>query len=154
MAINFSDSARIPAPRSSVWEIIFDQDALRACIPGCGSLEQVGKNEFEATVVAKVGPIKARFKGGVSIENTEQPFSCILHGQGSGGVAGQASGQVNLRLDETGENETQLNYEIDAQIGGKIAQLGNRLVVGTVMKITAQFFSNMEEYVKQQRPAS
>lgn len=153
MAINFSDSSRIPAPRSDVWAIIFDPDALTACIPGCESLDQVGENEFEATVVAKVGPIKARFKGSVSIENSEQPFSCILHGKGSGGVAGQASGQVKVRLDEPGENETAVTYEIDAQIGGKIAQLGNRIVLGTLKKITVQFFDNMEEYVKQKTQA-
>ncbi|MAY61678.1 MAG: carbon monoxide dehydrogenase [Rhizobiales bacterium] len=148
--MKFSDSSRIPAPRSKVWKIIFDPAALSACIPGCESLEQVGENEFEATVVAKVGPIKARFKGSVSIENSHQPFSCILHGQGSGGVAGQASGHVNLRLDAADENETDVAYEIDAQIGGKIAQLGNRIVVGTVKKIAAQFFANMEEYVRRE----
>ena len=148
MSLNFSDSSRISAPRATVWTLMFDPDALAACIPGCESLAQVGENQFEATVVAKVGPIKARFKGNVLIEISDQPFSCTLHGKGSGGVAGQASGKVAVLLDEIAENETAIMYDIDAQIGGKIAQLGNRIVLSTLKKITAQFFANMEAYVQ------
>ncbi|WP_062230473.1 CoxG family protein [Aureimonas sp. N4] len=130
---------RLAAPREKVWALLNDPETLKSCIPGCQSLEMTGENEMSATVVAKVGPVKATFNGMVRLENIDAPRSYSIVGEGKGGIAGFASGGADVSLEEDGE-DTVLHYEVDAKVGGKIAQLGGRLVDSTAKKFAHQFF--------------
>ncbi|WP_181706258.1 SRPBCC family protein [Chthonobacter rhizosphaerae] len=130
---------RIPAPRQAVWEALNDPDMLKACIPGCESLEKTG-DEMVATVVAKIGPVKAKFSGKVRLENLNPPTSYSIVGEGSGGVAGFAKGGADVSLADDGA-DTVLSYTAKAQVGGKLAQLGSRLIDGTAKMMADQFFS-------------
>lgn len=141
---------RIPAKRERVWEMLNDPDVLRASIPGCESLEPTDEG-FAATVNAKIGPIKAKFKGTVAIEDANPPQGYALVGEGKGGVAGFAKGRADVTLREEGD-ETVLNYEADAKVGGKIAQLGSRLIDSTVKKLADQFFGNFSEMAGGKKP--
>lgn len=132
---------RLPAPRETVWRALNDPDILRDCIPGCESLEMTGENQMSAVVVAKVGPVKARFTGEVRLEDIVAPESYAIVGEGKGGIAGFAKGGAKVHLAEDGA-ETVLTYEVDAQVGGKIAQLGGRLIDSTAKKLSGQFFDN------------
>jgi carbon monoxide dehydrogenase subunit G len=131
----------IPAPRQKVWEALNDADVLRACIPGCESLEKLSDTEMTATVVTKVGPVKARFNGNVALSNLNPPESYTIAGEGKGGIAGFAKGGADVALEEVPEG-TRLSYAVKAQIGGKLAQLGSRLIDSTVKKLADQFFQN------------
>ena len=136
---------RIPAPREAVWEALNDPDVLQKCIPGCQSLEKVDDTHLTATVQVKMGPVKASFDGEVELTNINAPISYTIRGEGKGGVAGHASGGADVSLMEAGE-ETELSYDIDAKVGGKIAQLGSRLVDSTAKKLAKQFFGNLREH--------
>lgn len=130
---------RIAAPRSVVWAALHDPELLKACIKGCKSLEMVGPDSMTATVQAKVGPVTATFDANVAIENSVPPESYRLSGEGKGGVAGFAKGFADVSLAEDGDS-TILSYHADAKIGGKLAQLGQRLVDTTARKYAADFF--------------
>jgi carbon monoxide dehydrogenase subunit G len=130
---------RLAAPRETVWALLNDPEVLRDCIPGCQSLEMTDGNRMAATVVAKVGPVKATFTGEVRLENINAPESYSIVGEGKGGIAGFASGGADVHLTEDG-GETVLTYSVDAKVGGKIAQLGGRLVDSTAKKLAGQFF--------------
>ena len=136
---------RIPAPREAVWAALNDPDVLRKCIPGCQSLEKTGENELAATVQVKMGPVKASFDGEVELTDIDAPASYTIRGSGKGGVAGHASGAAAVRLTEAGE-ATELAYDVDAKVGGKIAQLGSRLIDSTAKKLAGQFFGNLREH--------
>ncbi len=137
---------RIPAPRQKVWEALNDPEILKICIPGCESLEKTGEHEMAAEVTAKVGPLKAQFKGEVSFENINAPESYTItgEGKGKGGVAGFAKGGADVHLAEEGE-ATVLTYEAYAQVGGKLAQLGSRLIDSTARKMADDFFGKFSE---------
>jgi carbon monoxide dehydrogenase subunit G len=134
----------IPAPRQKVWEALNDADVLRACIPGCESLEKLSDTEMTATVVTKIGPVKAKFTGEVRLENINAPVSYTIAGEGKGGIAGFAKGGADVALEEVPEG-TRLSYAVKAQIGGKLAQLGSRLIDSTVKKLADQFFQNFTD---------
>jgi carbon monoxide dehydrogenase subunit G len=134
----------IPAPRQKVWEALNDPDVLRACIPGCESLEKISDTEMTATVVTKIGPVKAKFAGEVRLENINAPVSYTIAGEGKGGIAGFAKGGADVALEEVPEG-TKLSYAVKAQIGGKLAQLGSRLIDSTVKKLADQFFRNFTD---------
>ncbi|HSO47477.1 MAG TPA: carbon monoxide dehydrogenase subunit G [Rhizobiaceae bacterium] len=136
----------IEAPRQKVWEALNDPDVLRACIPGCETLEKKSDTEMAATVVTKIGPVKAKFSGEVRLENINAPVSYTIAGEGKGGIAGFAKGGADVVLDEVPEG-TKLSYAVKAQIGGKLAQLGSRLIDSTVKKLADQFFQNFSEAV-------
>ena len=136
---------RIPANRDAVWAALNDPEVLRECIPGCESLEKKGENELAATVKVKMGPVKASFDGEVELQNINAPVSYTIRGEGKGGVAGHASGGADVRLEEDGE-ATLLSYDVDAKVGGKIAQLGSRLIDSTAKKLAGQFFGNLREH--------
>ncbi len=135
---------RIPAPRETVWQALNDADVLRECIPGCESLEKVSDTELTATVKAKVGPVSAKFTGAVTLEDLNPPESYRIVGEGKGGVAGFAKGGAAVHLADDG-GETVLTYEADAKVGGKLAQIGSRLIQGTARKLADQFFRNFAE---------
>ncbi|WP_274631107.1 SRPBCC family protein [Arvimicrobium flavum] len=132
----------IAAPRHVVWAAINDPDVLRASIPGCEDLEGSVDDGFTARVVIKIGPIKARFSGAVTISGVNAPESYRLSGEGNGGIAGFAKGGADVTLAEDGDM-TRLSYLCTAQIGGKLAQLGSRLIDSTAKKLADTFFQNL-----------
>src|SRR5215813_7199367 len=137
---------RIPAPRQRVWEALNDTETLRQCIPGCEEIEKLSDVEMTAKVVAKVGPVKAKFGGKVTLSDLDPPNGYTITGEGTGGAAGFAKGSAVVRLvEDTGA--TNLNYEVKAQIGGKLAQLGSRLIDATSKKLAAEFFEKFGEAV-------
>jgi carbon monoxide dehydrogenase subunit G len=147
MALVIEGEERIAAPVQKVWEALNDPAMLKACIPGCQSLEKKSDTELAATVVLKVGPIKATFAGEVTLKNLNPPNSYTISGEGKGGIAGFAKGGADVKLTADGPNATILNYEAKADVGGKIAQLGSRLIVSTSKKLAGQFFSTFNEKV-------
>jgi carbon monoxide dehydrogenase subunit G len=138
--MDLSDELRIPAPRARVYAALQDTEILRACIPGCEELIRTSDTELEAKVVLKIGPVKARFAGKVTLNPENPPERFSLTGEGSGGVAGFAKGGAVVTLEEDGD-ETILRYEAKADIGGKLAQLGSRLIQGTAKSLAAKFFT-------------
>ena len=145
--MQMNDSQRIPASKQQVWEALNNPDILRQCIPGCQSLEMSAPNEMTATVVLKVGPVKATFGGKVTLSDLDPPSSYRITGEGSGGIAGFAKGGAAVKLSEDGPDATILSYQVEAQIGGKLAQLGGRLIDSTARKMAGQFFSSFSELV-------
>jgi carbon monoxide dehydrogenase subunit G len=140
--MQMTDSQRIPAPRSAVWAALNDPDVLRRCIPGCESLEMTSPTAMTAAVVVKVGPVKAKFGGKVTLSDIDAPNGYRISGEGSGGVAGFAKGGATVRLEEDGPETTILHYDVDAQVGGKLAQLGGRLIDSTAKKLAGMFFES------------
>jgi len=145
--MRMNDSQRIPASKQKVWEALNNPDILKQCIPGCQSLEMSASNEMTATVVLKVGPVRATFGGKVTLSDLDPPSSYRILGEGSGGIAGFAKGSAAVSLSEEGPDTTILSYQVDAQIGGKLAQLGGRLIDSTARKLAGQFFSSFGELV-------
>lgn len=135
---------RISAPRETVWNAILDPEMLKRCIPGCKELAQTGDNAYAAKVQVKVGPVSATFSGSVELTDMEAPAGCRIVGQGNGGIAGFAKGEAKVSLAEDGA-DTILTYVADAQIGGKLASLGGRLVQATAKKLSDQFFTSFAE---------
>jgi carbon monoxide dehydrogenase subunit G len=131
---------RIPAPRQQVWEALNDPEALRAAIPGCESVERVGDDQFQARVAVKLGPMAAKFGGKVKLENLNPPASYTISGEGNGGAMGFAKGGADVALEELSPAETLLKYNVKAQVGGKMAQLGARLIDSTAKQMADQFF--------------
>lgn len=140
MAMKMTGEYTLPADRETVWAALNDPDVLEACIPGCEEFEKVSDVEFQAVARVKVGPVKARFKGGVTLSEIDPPNSYRISGQGQGGVAGFAKGSALVTLAEAENGGTVLTYDVDAQVGGKLAQVGQRLVDGAAKKTADQFF--------------
>ena len=132
---------RIPAPRQRVWEGLNDPEVLKQCIPGCQSLEKVSDTEFNGRVIASVGPVRATFGGKVKLSDLDPPQSYTISGEGSGGVAGFAKGGAKVNLAEDGA-ATLLTYAVEAQVGGKLAQVGSRLIDGVARKMANDFFGH------------
>ena len=151
--MKMSESQRIEAPRQKVWEALNDADVLKASIPGCEELTKHSETEMEAKVKLKVGPVKATFGGKVTLEDLNPPESYRIVGEGSGGVAGFAKGGATVRLEEDGPDATILHYDVDAQIGGKLAQLGSRLIDSTARRLAGEFFKTFGEQVAPTQPA-
>ena len=141
--MDMTGEIRLPASREEVWARLNDPATLKACIPGCEELEQLSPTEMQASVMTKIGPIKARFKGKVTLSDLDPPNGYKLSGEGQGGIAGFASGGAVVRLEELSAGETLLSYEASAKVGGKIAQLGSRLVDSTAKKLAAEFFDTL-----------
>lgn len=146
MAVTLSGEVQLAATRAVVWAMLNDADVLRQCIPGCEMLEKLSDTEFQAIAVTKIGPVKARWKGKVRLSEIDPPNSYRISGDGEGGVAGFAKGAASVALADH-ESGTQLSYHVDAQIGGKIAQLGQRLVIGASKKVADEFFANFATVV-------
>lgn len=146
MAVDMSGEERIAAPVDKVWAALNDPEVLKTCIPGCESLEKLSETELAAVVSLKIGPIKARFNGQVELKNLNPPTSYTIAGEGKGGVAGFAKGGADVALKEDGD-ATILTYTAKADVGGKIAQLGSRLIQSTSKKLAGEFFSKFNEVV-------
>ena len=151
--MDLTGSQRIEAPREEVWRALNDPDVLRRCIPGCQELVQASPTEFTARVVLKIGPVKANFAGAVTLSELDPPKGCRIAGEGQGGVAGFAKGGARVWLVEE-EGATLLNYEAQANVGGKIAQLGARLIDSTSKKLAAEFFAAFGRIVAPQAEAA
>jgi carbon monoxide dehydrogenase subunit G len=143
----------IPAPRARVWELLNDPAVLKACIPGCTELTGSPEEGFEATVVQKVGPVKATFKGAVALSNVVPGESYTIAGEGKGGVAGFAKGAADVRLADV-DGGTELSYTVDAQVGGKLAQLGNRIIGGFAKNMADKFFEGFVTAAAGDAPAA
>lgn len=144
--MDMTGSHRIEAPRDKVWAALNDPDVLRQCIPGCEEVQKISDTELTAKVHAKVGPVSARFAGKVTLSDLDPPKGYTITGEGSGGAAGFGKGGATVRLEEDGA-ATLLNYEAHAQVGGKLAQIGSRLVDGTARKMADDFFTRFAAMV-------
>ncbi|CUH77345.1 CoxG family protein [Tropicibacter naphthalenivorans] len=145
--MQMSDSRTIKAPQDVVFAAILNPEILKQCVPGCTEMSGSAEEGFEATVVQKVGPVKATFKGAVQLSDVDAPNSVTLSGEGKGGAAGFAKGGANVKL-EAVEEGTLLTYEVEAKVGGKLAQLGSRIIDGFAKKMADQFFANFQEAVE------
>ena len=137
---------KIPAPREKVWDALNDPEILAKCIPGCQELNKDSETELSATVKSKVGPVSATFKGKVTLSEIDAPNGYRISGEGSGGVAGFAKGGAEVKLAEDDGN-TVLTYVADAQVGGKLAQIGSRLIDSTAKKMANEFFGKFADEV-------
>ncbi|WP_147126731.1 CoxG family protein [Shimia ponticola] len=146
--MKLTGSRVINAPQEVVWAGILDAEVLKACVPGCTEMSGNPDDGFEATVVQKVGPVKATFKGAVTLEDMNAPNSVKLVGEGKGGAAGFAKGGADVTLTAV-DGGTQLDYEVDARVGGKLAQLGSRIIDGFAKKMADQFFERFQEAVEE-----
>jgi carbon monoxide dehydrogenase subunit G len=142
---------RIPAPRQRVWEALNDPEILKQCIPGCQALEKVSDTEFNGRVIASVGPVRATFGGKVTLSDLEPPQSYTISGKGSGSVAGFAQGGAKVKLAEDGA-ATLLTYSVQAQVGGRLAQIGSRLIDGVARKMANDFFGCFATAVAPEQP--
>ena len=143
MAVTMSGEFVLPADKATVWARLTDAETLQASIPGCESLEKLSDTELQAAAKVKIGPVSARFKGKVNLTDIDAPNSYRISGQGDGGIAGFAKGGANVSLADAAGGGTKLSYNVDAQVGGKIAQLGGRLIDSTAKKLAAEFFANL-----------
>src|SRR5262245_3665595 len=145
-SMDMTGTQHIEAPRDVVWAALNDVEVLRQSIPGCQSIEKVSDTEMNAKVILKVGPVKATFTGKVTLSDLDPPNGYTITGEGSGGAAGFAKGSAVVHLAEA-SGATTLNYEVKVQIGGKLAQLGSRLIDATSKKLAAEFFEKFGEAV-------
>ena len=141
MAMTMSGEYQLPVSREIIWEKLNDPATLKACIPGCEELDKLSDTEFQAVATTKIGPVKAKFKGKVTLSDLDPPNGYKISGQGDGGVAGFAKGGATVKL-EPKDGGTLLSYAVEAQIGGKLAQLGQRLINGAAKKVADEFFQN------------
>ncbi|SDD19384.1 CoxG family protein [Ruegeria marina] len=146
--MELNDSKVIAADRATVWAALLSPEVLKQCVPGCQEMSGSPEEGFEATVVQKVGPVKATFKGKVTLSDMVEPESLTLSGEGKGGAAGFAKGAANVRLEEGGNGTTVLTYQVEAKVGGKLAQLGSRIIDGFARKMADQFFTRFQEFVE------
>ena len=150
MAMTMTGEVQLPASREAVWAKLNDPQVLKACIPGCEQLDMTSPTEFQAVATVKVGPVKARWKGKVRLSDLDPPNSYRISGEGEGGVAGFAKGGAKVTLAEQ-DGGTRLSYDVEAQIGGKLAQLGQRLINSAAKKTADDFF---EKFAAEVSPKS
>src|ERR1700681_204803 len=147
MAMTMNGEVQLAAPREVVWAKLNDPEVLKQCIPGCEELDMTSATEFQAVATIKIGPVKAKFKGKVHLSDIDPPNGYKISGEGEGGVAGFAKGGAVVKLTPK-DGGTLLRYDVEAQIGGKLAQLGQRLVNGAAKKVADDFFKKFAENVR------
>ncbi len=152
--MDMTGERRIPAPRQTVWNALNDPAVLKASIPGCESLEKLSDTQMKATAAVKLGPIAARFTGNVLLSDIDPPNSYTIGGEGQGGVAGFAKGGAKVNLDDDAGGGTLLRYVVNAQVGGKLAQLGARLIDASAKQMADAFFDRFSAQVAQPVAAS
>jgi carbon monoxide dehydrogenase subunit G len=151
--MDMTGERRIPAPRQTVWEALNDPEVLKVSIPGCESLERLADDQMRATAAVKVGPISARFTGKVHLTDIDPPNGYRISGEGQGGAAGFAKGGANVALADEGA-DTLLIYQVNAQVGGKLAQLGARLIDASAKQMADQFFDRFSRQVQAMSPGA
>ena len=139
--MEMTNSRIVPAPVAAVWQALNDPAALKASIPGCESLERTGDDEWQATMTARVGPVSAKFSGKMRMTDSVPPTGYTLKFEGQGGAAGFANGEARVTLAPAADNQTTLTYVVNAQVGGKLAQIGSRLIDGAAAKLADDFFA-------------
>ena len=139
--MDLSNTRIVPAPPAAVWAALNDPATLKACLPGCESLERTGDDAFAVVMAARVGPVSARFNGRMTMSDVDPPRAYTLHFEGQGGAAGFARGEARVTLAPEGDGRTSMTYAAKAQVGGKLAQIGSRLVDGAAAKMTDDFFA-------------
>lgn len=144
---------RLPAPREAVWAALNDPEVLKQCIPGCEEIQKTSDTEMTAKVSAKVGPVSAKFTGAVTLSDVDPPNGYTISGEGKGGVAGFAKGSAKVGLTEDGDG-TILRYEVNASVGGKLAQIGARLIDATAKKMAEEFFNRFSAIVSERAGVS
>ena len=148
--MKMTGSQVIDAPRESVWKGLNNPKILQQCIPGCDKIEATSPTQLKATVVIKVGPVKASFAGEVTLSDLNPPESYRISGKGQGGFAGFAEGGASVKLIALSPTQTQMDYDVDAQIGGKLAMLGSRLIDSTAQSLAGQFFTKFTSVLNAQ----
>ncbi|MBY6044648.1 CoxG family protein [Phaeobacter italicus] len=146
--MKLADTRTIAAPRAEVWQGLLDADTLMKAVPGCQEMAGNAEDGFSAVVVQKVGPVKATFKGTVTLSDLDAPNSLTLRGEGKGGAAGFAKGDARVTLADTEDGQTLLTYEVEAKVGGKLAQLGSRIIDGFAKKMADQFFERFQAEIE------
>ncbi|EJJ31473.1 SRPBCC family protein [Rhizobium sp. CF142] len=149
MAMEMSGTERILASNDKVWAALNDPEILSACIPGCESVELISPTEMTAKVTISIGPIKARFGGAIKLDKIVAPKSYTIVGEGKSGIAGFAKGGADVALEPESDGVTVLTYSVRADVGGKIAQLGSRMLMSTAHKLAGQFFAKFNETVSE-----
>ena len=149
--MEMSGEQLVPAPQPAVWNALNDPQMLKACVPGCESIELIGENTYQVAMVARVGPVSAKFKGKLTLSDIKPPNSYSIAFEGQGGPAGFAKGGAQVRLSPDSDN-TRLAYDVKASVGGKLAQIGSRLVDAAAKKIADDFFRNFNEKVSAAQP--
>ena len=149
--MNLTGSRTINADLATVWAGLLDPEVLKACVPGCTEMTGSPEEGFEATVTQKVGPVKATFKGAVQLSDMVPHQSLTMTGEGKGGAAGFAKGGANVTLADSADGVV-LNYDVEAKVGGKLAQLGSRIIDGFARKMADQFFENFQAAVEPAEP--
>ena len=152
MAMTMTGSVALPADREQVWAALNDPEVLRQAIPGCQELTRTGDGGFAAVAKVSIGPVKATFKGTVALTDIDAPNGYTISGEGQGGVAGFAKGGAKVKLAEGEGGGTLLTYDVEAQVGGKIAQLGGRLINGVAKKLADEFFANFSKVLAPSAP--
>lgn len=152
--MKMNGSQVIDAPRETVWKGLNDPKILQACIPGCDKIESSSPTQMKATVVIKVGPVKASFAGEVTLSELKAPESYRISGKGQGGIVGFAEGGATVKLTALSPTQTQMDFAVDAQIGGKLAMLGSRLIDSTAQSLAGQFFTKFGSLMKAQGSAA
>ena len=142
----------LPLPQARVWQALNDPEVLRQSIPGCESFEKLAENTYRATVASRIGPVQARFQGTVRLSNLNPPNGYTLSGEGSGGAAGSAKGSADVSL-EPAPGGTRLAWTADAQISGKLAQIGSRLIELSANMMAGQFFDRFEQILAGEKPS-
>jgi carbon monoxide dehydrogenase subunit G len=132
----------IPASQQDTWAALNDPDVLKACVPGCESITRVNDNEYQVQMTARVGPVSAKFRGRLSLFDIKPPTSYSLAFEGQGGAAGFAKGAAQVKLESVGATQTKLAYDVKANVGGKLAQIGSRLIDAAAKKVADEFFQN------------
>jgi uncharacterized protein len=151
MALTMTGEVDLAAPQHVVWEKLNDPEVLKACIPGCESLEKTAENELQAVAKIKIGPVSATFRGKVELTDINPPHGYTISGEGQGGIAGFAKGAAKVHLAPI-DGGTRMIYTVEAQVGGKIAQLGARLIDGVAKRMADQFFERFAEKVNEAKP--
>ena len=152
--MELTNTITLPVTQAQAWAALNDMGLLQQAVPGCESLTAVGELEYEALVVAAVGPVKAKFKGRLRLSELNPPHSYRLQFEGQGGQAGHGKGSAQVRLQAQGERETLLSYTASASVGGKLAQVGSRLVDMAAQKMAGEFFERFTEALRQRHPAA
>lgn len=147
--MQLTGTRQIKADRATVWAALLSAEVLKECVPGCTELTGSPEEGFQATVVQKVGPVKATFKGDVTLSNLNAPDSLTLSGSGKGGAAGFAKGGADVTLSDGDAGGTLLSYDVEAKVGGKLAQLGSRIIDGFAKKMADQFFETFQNTLEE-----
>jgi carbon monoxide dehydrogenase subunit G len=144
--MEMSSEQLVPASQQQTWDALNDPAMLKQCVPGCEAIEPVGDNQYQVLMVARVGPVSAKFKGKLTLSDVQPPSSYSIAFEGQGGAAGFAKGGAHVRLSPQGES-TRLEYDVKANVGGKLAQIGSRLVDAAAKKVADEFFKNFNAKV-------